>query len=163
MNGRYPSVQRLALHLNREHTVFYRSEHNLRESFKSGRAERTTLTEFFALCNTNIEGLGKKARDCRYQELPKYFWWSDDKRWIPRKRTSEAIGRLYYAPIGEGEKYFFRLLLLHRVGPKSFEDLRTVSNVTYDSYRKAAEAEGLLASDAHYIETLSEASLWMVG
>ncbi|KAI7933645.1 hypothetical protein MJO28_017542 [Puccinia striiformis f. sp. tritici] len=163
MNDRFPAVQRLSLHLDREQVVYYRSAENARIAFNSGRAERTTLTEFFQMCQTDIEGLGRKARDCLYHELPKYFWWTSNKTWSPRVSTSLTTGRVYFAGINEGERYFIRLLLLNRRGPRSFEDLRTVEGIIHHTYREAAEALGLLASDDHYAECLREASVWMVG
>jgi hypothetical protein len=45
------------------------------------------------------------------------------------------------------ERYACRLLLLNKVGPKSFDDLRTVNNVKYDTYAEAAKKMGLLQSD----------------
>ncbi|KAI7935210.1 hypothetical protein MJO28_016848, partial [Puccinia striiformis f. sp. tritici] len=39
MNDRFPAVQRLSLHLNREQIVYYRSAENARVAFNSGRAE----------------------------------------------------------------------------------------------------------------------------
>ena len=49
----------------------------------------------------------------------------------------------------EPEQYYLRLLLLHVKGVISFEDLRTVGGVTYDTFHEVANTE-------NYSMTLSE-------
>ncbi|KAI7952088.1 hypothetical protein MJO28_007772 [Puccinia striiformis f. sp. tritici] len=163
MSERYPSVTRLSLHLDDQQTVFYVDEEGLRRQFESGRANRTNLTEYFELNRANAVGLGMPARKLLYQDIPRFFWFTKDKRWRCRQRESDAVGRIYYASINEGERYFLRLLLLNRRGAISFVDLRTVDDHVHPTYRAAAEALGLLISDRHYERSISEASSWMLG
>ncbi|KAI7943289.1 hypothetical protein MJO29_013133 [Puccinia striiformis f. sp. tritici] len=163
MSERYPSVTRLSLHLDDQQTVFYVDEEGLRRQFESGRANRTNLTEYFELNRANAVGLGMPARELLYQDIPRFFWFTKDKRWRRRQRESDAVGRIYYASINEGERYFLRLLLLNRRGAISFVDLRTVDDHVHPTYRAAAEALGLLISDRHYERSISEASSWMLG
>jgi hypothetical protein len=73
------------------------------------------------------------------------------------------IGRLYFASINEGERYYLRLLLLNRKGATSFDDLKTVDDITHRTFRLAAQALGLLVSDRHYHQSMSEAALWKTG
>jgi hypothetical protein len=61
-SGRYPAIQRLAIHLEGEHQVYYRDEEGLRRQMTTGRANRTTLTEFYRLNWLNAVGLGVRAR-----------------------------------------------------------------------------------------------------
>jgi hypothetical protein len=51
----------------------------------------------------------------------------------------------------------FRLLLLTVHGPTSFEDLRTVGGVEYDTFREAAVAHDLFTSDDLLERTVKEA------
>ena len=55
-----------------------------------------------------------------------------------------------------GERYYLRTLLSHVRGPVSFEALRTVDNVVWDSYREACQRRGLLQDDAEHDRALDE-------
>lgn len=51
-------------------------------------------------------------------------------------------------------------MLLHIIkGPTSFEHLRTVQGVVYNTYQAACKAMGLLEDDSHWENTLSEAAV----
>lgn len=39
----------------------------------------------------------------------------------------------------EGEKFYLRVLLNHVKGPTGFDDLRTVNEITYQTFKEAAE------------------------
>ncbi|XP_076060333.1 uncharacterized protein LOC143036662 [Oratosquilla oratoria] len=49
-----------------------------------------------------------------------------------------------------------RMLLTHKKGPVSFESLRTVEGVIYDSYREAVKALGLLNDEETWLKTIME-------
>ncbi|PLW07126.1 hypothetical protein PCANC_28251 [Puccinia coronata f. sp. avenae] len=72
-SNRYPPIQRLSLHLPDMNTVHYTDEEILKKAMESGKAARTTLTEFFRLNKCNAIGLSVPARSLTYQEFPKYF------------------------------------------------------------------------------------------
>ncbi|KAG3152527.1 hypothetical protein PC128_g22757 [Phytophthora cactorum] len=55
-------------------------------------------------------------------------------------------------------RLYMRVLLCHRKGPTSFENLRTVDGVTYDSYREAALHAGYLEDDSEWVACMTEAS-----
>jgi hypothetical protein len=57
------------------------------------------------------------------------------------------IGRLYFASVNDGERYYLLLLLLNRKGSTSFDDLKTVRGITFPTFREAAEELGLLVSN----------------
>lgn len=46
---------------------------------------------------------------------------------------------------------------MNRIGPTSFEDLRTVYGVVYSTYTEAAQALGLLQSDSLIINAMQDA------
>lgn len=52
-----------------------------------------------------------------------------------------------------------RLLLVNVVGPRSFQELRTVNGHLCETYREACEHLSLLENDAHWDSTLHDASI----
>lgn len=58
----------------------------------------------------------------------------------------------------EGEKFYLRVLLNHVKGPTGFDDLRTVNEITYQTFKEAAEWRGLLESDDSIRQCLLEAT-----
>ncbi|PLW05337.1 hypothetical protein PCASD_25579 [Puccinia coronata f. sp. avenae] len=160
----FPPIQRLSLHLPDSNPVYFIDQDGLQKAMDSGKAARTTLTEYFRLNKLNAIGLGVPARSLTFQQFPKYFRWDKkNKRFKARKQESNMIGRLYFAAINEGERYYLCLLLLNRKGAHSFLELRTVNHVAFPTSREAAQALGLLVSDGHYMNTMSEAALWATG
>ena len=53
--------------------------------------------------------------------------------------------------------YYLRMLLTQVVGPRSFEDLRTVEGHVFGTFKEACAARGLLRSDAEWDNALGEA------
>ncbi|PLW32436.1 hypothetical protein PCANC_22774 [Puccinia coronata f. sp. avenae] len=158
INGRYVGPCE-----ENEQAIYYVKDEDAKAQVASGKAGQTTLTEFFRLNKEDIYGMTRPARDLYYHEVPTQFYWTRNKVWEPREKASEAVGRLYYASIKEGERFYLRVLLQHTKGPTSFVDLKTVDGRIYPNFRSAAEARNLLWSDAHYQSALREASLWMSG
>ncbi|XP_074306346.1 uncharacterized protein LOC141641588 [Silene latifolia] len=48
-------------------------------------------------------------------------------------------------------------------GPKSYEDIRTVNDVPYPTYREACYAFGLIGDNREYIDAINQASEWGSG
>lgn len=70
MSGRFPSVQRLLLHLEGAQQVYFVDGDQLVEGVDSGRSGRTTLTEFFRLARDDFKIVGGPAvRDLLYSEM----------------------------------------------------------------------------------------------
>ncbi|KAI7967497.1 hypothetical protein MJO29_000774 [Puccinia striiformis f. sp. tritici] len=163
MSERWPPIQRLALHLENDNMVYFTDPEGLEQRMETGTAGQTPLTEFFRLNAENAIGNGVRARTLLYQDFPKHFVWVRGNRFEGRKKPSSIIGRIYYASISEGERYYLRLLLLHVRGPRSYEHLRTVNGIIFETNRQAAVALGLLLSDEHYRASMAEAAIWMPG
>lgn len=166
LSGHHPAITRLTLHDEDNQMVYFRDRGQLRSALESGRATRTTLSEYMRLCSENarIDRTFLTVRSLLYTELIRYFWWNkSDKEWCRRHKDSSAVSRLYFAKPGHGDRYYLRLLLTSTRGPQSFEDLRNVNGVVYETYRAAADARGLLMSDAHYDSCLREAADWKTG
>lgn len=60
------------------------------------------------------------------------------------------------------ERFCMRLLLLNRTGSTSFEDLRTVGEVTHATFYEAAKALDLLITDHYYEQCMDEAVLFQM-
>ncbi|GJU48830.1 uncharacterized protein Tco_1218385 [Tanacetum coccineum] len=53
-----------------------------------------------------------------------------------------TIGRLVFANLAEGERFYLRVLLSHVPGPTGWDDLYTVNRVLYTTFRRAALERG---------------------
>ena len=114
---------------------------------------------WFELNRIDIE-----ARLINYHNIPNYYIWNDKKIWQKRKRNSNVtIGRIYFVHPCDTERYYLRLLLHHIKGAQSFDDLRTVNNIVYPTFHKAAEQLGLCENDDEWFQCLHEASLIKTG
>lgn len=72
------------------------------------------------------------ALNVLYHDFPKFFTFDKNcpKRWHRRRRHCDQLGRLHMVSPREGERYYLRMLLLHRPGVTSFEDMRTVDGTS---------------------------------
>ncbi len=62
----------------------------------------------------------------------------------------------------ETERYYLRIMLLHIRGAISFEELRTVHNTVYPTFKQAAEALGLVEDDNMWMTCMAEASSYQM-
>lgn len=157
-----PNVIRLAAHLPGQHLVVYNPDEAPEIVLQRGAQEKTTLTQFFNLCASQSEA-GENARQYTYQEIPQHFTWKENqKKWV-RRQKGFAIGRMYFVPPTAGERFYLRTLLTVVKGPASFNDLRTHGGVTYNTFREACLARGLLEDDGEWRRCLREASGMQIG
>ncbi|KAI7956604.1 hypothetical protein MJO28_003699 [Puccinia striiformis f. sp. tritici] len=155
-----PEVTRLQIHEPGEHLVYFDAAEGAEGRIISTKSNQTTLSEFFKLNREDACGAGGvRARSLAYQDIPTYFWWeTSTKSWKPRKVKTEAVGRIYSVHFLAGEKFYIRVLLLHRKGIYSFKHLRTVNGITAPTFQRACSILGLLVDDALYNRTLIEAA-----
>ena len=153
MHDRSHIIIRLAIHLPLQHNVYYQSGN---EQGAVDRNQRTTLTAFFKL---NEED--PNAHQYLYHEIPQHYTFDQRaKKWNPRRRqTAPIIGRIYQVQPSDPQRFALRLLLLHRTGVTSFEDLRTVQGHIHATFKDAARAMGLLEDDAEHRRCLQEAAV----
>jgi hypothetical protein len=64
---------------------------------------------------------------------------------------------MYTVSLNDTERYYLRLLLLNIRGATSFEDLKTIDNRTYETFKEAAIQRNLLADDKEWEEAMEEA------
>ena len=107
--------------------------------------------------------LYEEARELTYSEFPtKWVWHRGDKEWKLRK-SGKCIGRIYYALPASGERFYLRMLLNVIKGARSFEEMRTINNVVYPTFRSTCCALGLLDDDKEWHEALNHAPYWASG
>jgi hypothetical protein len=123
MFGVSPSVLQLQLHLENMHTVAFKACDDLEDVLARPSSSKSMLTQYFELNNKYPE-----ARKWLYRELLEHYRWiAGEKKWQKRKTKKGQVGRLVYAHLAEGERYYLRVLLSYVRGATSFDDLKTVN------------------------------------
>ncbi|XP_059147684.1 uncharacterized protein LOC131935318 [Physella acuta] len=155
MHDQTHAIIRLPIHLEGDPYVTFDPD-NIRQVVESVPGKDTRLTAWFKL-NTRDEN----AKRFKYHEIPEHYVFQEKEGvWTPRKRLQgRVIGRILPVNINDTERYFMRLLLLHVPGVTSFEYLRKVERISYDSYYKAAKERGLVIDENVWNETLAEACI----
>ncbi|KAK3229131.1 hypothetical protein Dsin_001012 [Dipteronia sinensis] len=103
------------------------------------------------------------ARELSYADFPtKWVWHSQSKTWKKRK-FGKCIGRIFYVHPSSGERFYLQMLLNIMKGAQSFEDIRTVNGVTYETYKATCYVFGLLDEDKEWHETIVQAAQWSTG
>jgi hypothetical protein len=111
-------------------------------------------TMFLAWFNANLQY--EEGRSLLYSEFPtRFVFHQDDHCWKPRKRGF-SIGRLTYVPVGAGELYYLRVLLTKQRGCTSYEDIKTVKGIVYNTFQEACSELGLLKDDQEFKDALTE-------
>ena len=155
-------VQQLAVHLENSQRVYF-TKGTTRDQ-ASGDPPKTTLTEFFTLCQVD-----NFAKTLLYVDVPKYYTWHN-KSWSRRKqgtnvagfpgvKEAHVLGRVYTINPHQGECFYLWLLLHHVRGPQSFTELKTVEGNLCSSFREACFRLGLLEDDNQYHLAMQEASV----
>lgn len=80
-----------------------------------------------------------KAKECTYDELPKYFTYKKNK-WTLRKKdySLHTLGKIKFVRPRYLEQFAIRLLCMNQRGVKSFDELRTVNGKLHDTFVGAA-------------------------
>ena len=155
IQDRFPSVMSLAIHLDGQQNIV----------FRDGKAEEalenvkdTTLTAFFKLNQTDVE-----AAKLLYKEIPEHYVWAKPKcQWTKRKtqpgenEVPRTIGRINNVSPVQGERFYLRLLLNHKNGPTSYQDLMIYDGEVYDTFKETCLAMGLLEDDSEWIFSMTE-------
>ncbi|CAN1731989.1 ATP-dependent DNA helicase pif1 [Linum perenne] len=119
---------------------------------------RTMLEAWMDINKQDVE-----ARKYTYLEFPQHYVWNKKEKYWKRRKSRISIGRLYCAHPSSNERYYL-LVLLHIVkGCRSFEEIKTVNGVTYESFKETCYALGFLADDNEWHDCLQEVSTWASG
>ncbi|XP_073317222.1 uncharacterized protein [Primulina huaijiensis] len=159
LNYVLPSVICLPIHLENEQVVTFAANQSLYSIANNPTLKKTMLTQFFHMnkYNTYAQNL-----NCLYVEFPEYFTWhNDSKEWESRKKK-EVIGRIFSCRPSDHEKFYLKLLLMHVRKPTSFKDLRTINDVTFTTFREAAQMLGLIESDNTAELCIEEAAAYLM-
>ena len=158
IHHREPAVQRLSFHNEDEQPVVFEDTDFLNNVVDKPDIGKSKFTEWM-----KANALYEEARELTYSEFPtKWVWHRRDKEWKLRK-SGRCIGRIYYAHPASGERFYLRMLLNVIKGPRSFEEIRTINNVLYPTFRSACYALGLLDDDKEWHEALNHTSHWATG
>ena len=151
-----PSTQRLPVHLPGE-KFHIRGEVGGPRNTANKNSE---LEGFFAL---NTERMKMRETDTLlYTDVSRYYRWDKKThKWERRLQLDSSItgyilNRMDNVLVKEGERYYLRLLLSRKANATSFQDLKCVNGVLYDSFQDACRALGLLADDVTWHETMKE-------
>ena len=146
---------KLTLHLPGKHRVVIDPTKRLEEVLSRDDIEKTMLTAYFE-ANKKYE----EARELTYVQFPSRFvYHSDIKEWTPRKKGT-AIGRVTYVHPAAGGLYYLRIIVNVVKGAFGFEHLATVGGTTFEEYRDACYALGLLDDDKEWHDAIVEPSYW---
>jgi hypothetical protein len=155
---REPSVERLNFHLEDEQCVIFPDDAPIEEVVNK---PFINCTKFTAWMDANKKY--PEARNLTYGEFPtKFVWKESEHQWTPRKQGF-SIGRLHFAAPASGQLFYLRTLLNYVKGPTSYDDIKTINNIKYDTFKDACFALGLLDDDREFIDAIIEASSWGTG
>ncbi|XP_019189692.1 PREDICTED: uncharacterized protein LOC109184103 [Ipomoea nil] len=150
---RNPSVERLSFHLPNEQSIIFHDDDLVNDVVNRPTVAQSMFTAWFEANKKYAAG-----RQLTYSQMPTKFVWKNDKReWQPRQRNW-AIGRIFYVPPNTGEIFYLRCLLNIVRGPTSFDEIKKVDGVQYNSFRDACYARGLIEDDKEYVDAITEAA-----
>ncbi|XP_049381178.1 uncharacterized protein LOC125845678 [Solanum stenotomum] len=149
------AVERLPFHLQGQNTIIFKESRTTESVLSRPNLEKTKFTKWF---EANKEY--PDARELTYSDFPtRWVWNGRDKQWTWRKKR-HAVGRIYFAHPGSGERFYMRMLLNFVKGCTSFESIRKINGVDHKTYIEACYALGLLDDDKEWNDCLSEAAQW---
>ncbi|KAL2581050.1 hypothetical protein AAZV13_15G161800 [Glycine max] len=155
IHDRKPVVERLYFHLPGQHNILYEDHDDIDDVLSK---PTISYSKYLAWMNTNKD-FGE-ARNLTYSQfVSKFVYNKRNRSWQPRKK-GYTIGRLIWVPPTTGELFYLRMMIGSCKGPTSFEDIRTVANIQYPTYREACFAMGFLQDDREYVEAIKEAKGW---
>ncbi|OSX79796.1 hypothetical protein BU14_0071s0050 [Porphyra umbilicalis] len=164
---RDPAVMKMPVHLENQQPVFFAPGEV--EGVAATAPKETKLTAFFSLMQAPDDGESPSTTDLLYADIPRYFTWqTETRKWRRRQRgvqrssedTPTMIGRVAGLHPSMGDVYYMRLFLYRVKGPGSFVDIRTYEGFVHPTYKDACAARQMLATNAVWDETLTEAASW---
>ncbi|KAI5415230.1 hypothetical protein KIW84_040612 [Lathyrus oleraceus] len=158
IHGRKPAIERLYFHCEGQNSVYYTDFDRINTVLEKPSVTESMFTSWFeANCKY------PEAQNLTYSKFVSKFVYVKKKReWKPRQK-GYTIGRLIWVPPTTGELYYLRLMLTHVKGPCSYNDIKIVNNVKYDTFRDACFAMGFIGDDREFIAAIKEANHWGSG
>ncbi|XP_052114397.1 uncharacterized protein LOC127745578 [Arachis duranensis] len=151
IHHKWPSVQQLIFHFPGKQNLLFTDHDKIPEIIEKNKYNDTMFTTWM---RANLKF--PHGNQLLYSEFPNHFvYLRDSQEWVPRQKGF-SIGRLIFIQVGWGEIFYLRLLLNVQRGCKSFESIRTIDGVVYDSFKAACNALGLLSDDQEFINAIKE-------
>ncbi|KAL1364794.1 hypothetical protein AAHE18_03G242700 [Arachis hypogaea] len=151
IHHKWPSVQQLIFHFPGKQNLLFTDHDKIPEIIEKNKYNDTMFTTWM---RANLKF--PHGNQLLYFEFPNHFvYLRDSQEWVPRQKGF-SIGRLIFIQVGWGEIFYLRLLLNVQRGCKSFESIRTIDGVVYDSFKAACNALGLLSDDQEFINAIKE-------
>ncbi|XP_057338433.1 uncharacterized protein LOC130676299 [Microplitis mediator] len=155
------SIIRLPVHLPNEQNITINDDCNDNE-LRDALQKQTMLIDYFSLNKRDLS-----ARQYLYSDTPFHYVFKKQNgttmsSWQPRKKHFNVIGRMYSVSPTQIELFHLRLLLVNVKGATSFEDLRTVNGIMYDTFVATCLAAGLIEDDQEWKRTMSEVVVWIM-
>ena len=161
MNGRYPAVVRLPVHLEQGQTCYHETGEQRQELARQAN-RGPPPTELTAWFEWNCQHRDNPSLHHLYADMPAHCVYVKSKKlWKERENQNRpSVGRVYTVPPSSGEQYYLRLLLYneHSRSKTSFKDLRTYNGEELPSFRDVCREIGLLEDDAEYDNTMEDAA-----
>ena len=158
LHNEKPDVIQLCVHLPGQYRVLFQDNECLEDIIERSTIEKSTLTAWF-----HANTIYPDARKSTYADFPiQWVYNKQTKNWKPRQRGN-SIGRMYFVYPAAGEQYYLRMLLNIVCKATSFENLRTVNEILYPSFKEACIALGLLQNDEEWNQCLREAGQIQTG
>ncbi|CAN1332160.1 ATP-dependent DNA helicase PIF1 [Linum perenne] len=154
----YPPVLRMNFHLPGQQYMVYEEDQSIEDVLAMHENRRTMLEAWM-----DINKQDDEARKYTYLEFPQHYVWNKKEKYWKRRKSRISIGRLYYAHPSSNERYYLRVLLHIVKGCRSFEEIKTVNGITYESFKETCYALGFLADDNEWHDCLQEVSTWASG
>ncbi|CAN1332167.1 ATP-dependent DNA helicase PIF1 [Linum perenne] len=138
--------------------MVYEEDQSIEDVLAMHENRRTMLEAWM-----DINKQDDEARKYTYLEFPQHYVWNKKEKYWKRRKSRISIGRLYYAHPSSNERYYLRVLLHIVKGCRSFEEIKTVNGITYESFKETCYALGFLADDNEWHDCLQEVSTWASG
>jgi hypothetical protein len=162
------AIYRMAIHLENRQPVFYHNDdQDIQRALLRAQRHDTMLTGWFRINAFNEEipeaegGPNLELRNTLYADFGLDYVWRNYE-WTRRDRAQRVITRLYSISPRQSELYHLRLLLLNVPGATSFQHLRTVNGVPYDTFTAAARALNLVENGQQWYDSMAEAAQYQM-
>ena len=174
MGKQFPSVESLPVHLPGKQITYFDEETNelvrehktteFLEYFKNNAKEKKKPLTVKQLGEFPDGTLQPSGPELLYTQYPQFYCWTSDKKWKRRsniRRLTPKVSRMHWVNITEQERYYVRILLQHKRGATSFDDLKTENNQLCKTFKDTVKELGLLDDDTEFINCLTEACHFM--
>lgn len=155
---RFPPVERLPFHLESEQSVIFDSLESIDCTPDKASVNDTRFVAWMETNKTDVQ-----ARSPFYHQFPeRYVWKQEERKWVQGQKGI-CLGRVHHVSPSTREVFYLRVLINKVPGAQDWKDFKKFKDVTYNTYKEACQARGLLEDDKEYVDGLLEASLWGTG